>query len=109
MTSLHKSDKTVEFAEEVCDEHFDLNFTNTFSSSVQDLAASAASKELNVDKVECDVRQGDKVGASSIEELTRKKDKLKLQLIKLDCNSQCSYLNTTDFISLMLGCNKSFS
>ena len=48
-----------------------------FSSSVQDLAASAVAKALEVDKVECDMRQGDKVGASSVGELVRTVNKVK--------------------------------
>ena len=57
-----------------------------FSSSVQDLAASAVSKELNACKVECDMLQGDKVGASTVGELTRKEVKVKFQLIPVDHN-----------------------
>ena len=82
----HKADKVSELAEEACDEHFDLNFTSTFSSSVQDLVASAALKELNADKVECGMHQGDKFGASDVGELTRMKDKVNLQLIPVDFN-----------------------
>ena len=58
-----------------------------FSSSVQDLSVSAASKELNADKVECDMHQGSKFGNITFGELTRTKDKAKLQLIPVDCNS----------------------
>ena len=43
----HKADKVAELAEKVYTEYFDLDFTDVFSSSVQDLATSAASKELN--------------------------------------------------------------
>ena len=39
-------------------------FNDVFSSSVQDLAATAVAKELNAEKVECDMHQGDKVDAS---------------------------------------------
>ena len=60
----HEVDKVAELDEEICDETFDLKFQDTFSSSVQDLAASAVAKTLEVDKVECDMHQGDKVGAS---------------------------------------------
>ena len=49
--SPHEADKLAELAEEACNEHFELDFTNGFSSSVQDIAASAASKELNAEKV----------------------------------------------------------
>ena len=41
MLSSHKTDKAAELAEELCDECFDLNFTNVFCSSAQDLASSA--------------------------------------------------------------------
>ena len=86
ITSSHKADKVAELAEEVCHECFDLNFAKMFYSYVQDLAASTASKELNADKVECYMRQGDKVSASTVGELTRKKDKVKLQLIPVNCD-----------------------
>ena len=82
-----KDYKAAELVEELCDYCFGLNFTNTFSSSAQDLTASDLSKELNVDKVECDMHQGDKVVTSAVGELTRTKDKAKLQLIPVDCNS----------------------
>ena len=49
-----------------------------FSSSAQNLATSAVANELIVEKVECGARQGDKVGASALEELNRSKDKVKL-------------------------------
>ena len=49
---------------------------------MQDLAASVVSNESNVKKVECDMHQGDKVGASTVGELTRSKDK-----VKLNCHS----------------------
>ena len=54
------------------------------------------------------MRQGNEVGASAIGELTRTKDKVKLQFVPVYCYSQCLCLNTIDFISLLLGCNKSF-
>ena len=31
---------------------------------MQDIAASAVAKELDIEQVECDMHQGDKVGAS---------------------------------------------
>ena len=40
----HKSDKVAKLAEEVCHEFFELHFQDVFSSSVQDIAASAVSK-----------------------------------------------------------------
>ena len=45
---------------------------------MQDLAASAVAKELNVEKVEYDMHQGDEVGTSAVRELTRSKDNVKL-------------------------------
>ena len=39
-----KADKVAELVEEVCHDHFDLNFTNMLSSSVQDTSACAVSK-----------------------------------------------------------------
>ena len=48
-----------------------MEFQDTFSSSVQDLAASAASKELKMEKVEHNMHQGNKLGASAVRELTR--------------------------------------
>ena len=55
-----------------------------FSSSAQDLAVIVISKELNVENVEYDMHQGDIVGASSVGELTRRKDKVKLLIIPVD-------------------------
>ena len=57
----HESDEIAQLAEEVCQEHFELDFQDKFSSSVQDLIASAASKELRTQKVERGMHQGDKV------------------------------------------------
>ena len=42
----HESCKVAKLTEEVCHEQFGLNFQEMFSSSVQDLAAIAALKEL---------------------------------------------------------------
>ena len=52
----------------------DKGFIDVFALSVQDLAAKKVSPELNVEKVECGMRQGDKVGISTGGELTRSKD-----------------------------------
>ena len=62
----HKADKVAELAAEACTECFDLNFIFFFSSSVQDLSASTGSKEFNVEKLECDMHQRDKVVASAV-------------------------------------------
>ena len=80
----HKADKVAELAEKACCEMFDLIFQETFSSLVQDLASSAVPKELEVDKIECDMRQGDKVGASAVREFVRTVSILKLLLICID-------------------------
>ena len=69
-----------------------------FSSSVQDLAASTESKELKVEKVECDIHQGDKVGAKAVGELTRSFNKVKLQIIRFVCALQIFCLNHVYFI-----------
>ena len=42
----HKADKVAELAKKARCETFDLTFQKTFSSSVQELAASASPKEL---------------------------------------------------------------
>ena len=62
----HKFDKVAALAEEVFHECFELDFQHMFSSSTQDLATSTVSKELKVEKVECDMHQGDKAGASAV-------------------------------------------
>ena len=61
----HKTDKVDKLAEEMWDEVFGLKFQDTLASSAQDLASSVVAKELEVDKVECDMHQGDKVVASA--------------------------------------------
>ena len=81
----HESDKVAELVEEVCHECFELDFQRVFSSSAQDIAASAVSKELNVEKIECGMYQGDKVGTSTVGELARSKDKVKLLIIPVIC------------------------
>ena len=60
-----------------------MNFQNIFSCSVQDLAASAVSKESLVDKVECDMRQGGKVGTSAVGKLTRSLNKVNLLIFSI--------------------------
>ena len=61
----YKANKASELAQEACSECFDKELNEIFSSSVKYLATSAVAKELNVEKVECDIHQGDKVGASA--------------------------------------------
>ena len=89
----------------VFQECFELDFQDVLSSSVQDLAASAASKELKVKKVECDVHQGDKVGASTVGELTRSFNKVNLLIIPVVCILQHLHLNHVCFILPLLGSN----
>ena len=60
---------------------FRCEFIDLISSSVQDLAASSVAKELRVDEVECDMHQGDKVGASAVEELSRACDKVNMFVV----------------------------
>ena len=72
---------------------FGLTFQETFSSSVQDLTESAVPKELEVDKVECGMRQGDKVGASPVGELSRTVSNVKLLFIHIVLVLQCFNLN----------------
>ena len=85
----YEADKAAELAEEGHNEHFELDFTHMFSSSAQDLAASAVSKELNTEKLECGMHQGDKVGASAVGELPRSKGKAKLLIIPVAHVLQC--------------------
>ena len=66
----HKVEMVAQLAQDFINEMFETNFQNAFSCSVQDLAASAAAKESLVDKVECDMHQGDEVGTSAVGELT---------------------------------------
>ena len=73
-TSSHKADKVSELSEDACHECFDLNVTNVFSFSAQDLADNTASKELNADKVECDIHQSEKL----VLVMLGTKDKVKL-------------------------------
>ena len=60
-------------------------FQCVFSSYVQDLATSAVSKELKVEKLECDIHQGDEVGASAVGELTRILSKANLLILSIVC------------------------
>ena len=77
----HKADDVSTLAKEVYQEFFGCEFQDIFSSAVQDLAASAVANELNVDKVECDMHQGDKVGASTVGELFRTANKVKIFIV----------------------------
>ena len=81
----HESHKVAQLTEEFCQEYFELNFQDMFSSSVQDLAASAASKKLKVGNVEDAVLQGDKVGASDVGELNRSLNKVNLLIFSIVC------------------------
>ena len=55
------------------------------SSFVQDLAASVTSKESKVDKVECDVHQGDEVGANAVGKLDRSFSKVRSLTTPVAC------------------------
>ena len=76
-----------------------MTFQEKNSSSVQDLAESAAPKELEVDKVECDMHQGHKVGASAVGELFRTVNKIKLLFIHIVVVLQCFNLNLMCFFN----------
>ena len=77
----HKADDVAMLAKEACQEFFGCEFQDMFSSSVQDLAASAVANELNVDEVEYDMHQGDEVGASAVGELFRAANKVKMFIV----------------------------
>ena len=85
----HASGKVSELAQKACNEIFGLVFHYMFSCSVQDLSVSAVAKELKIDKVECDVHQGDKVGASAVGELVRTVNKVSLLFIHIVVVAQC--------------------
>ena len=88
----HKANKVAELAQKACNETFGLEFYDMFSSSVQDLAASTVAKELQVDKVECEMHQG-KVGDSAVGVLVRTVNKVKLLFICIVVVFQCFNLN----------------
>ena len=81
----HEADAVAQLAKGVCNEMFELNFQNMFSYSVQDLGASNALEELLVENVECDMHQGDKVGSSTVGELTRSLNKVNLLIFSIVC------------------------
>ena len=93
----HEADKVAELAEEVRHEVFGLTFHEFVSSSVQDLAASFVPQELEVDKAEFGMRQGDTVGASAVGELSRTVNKVKLLFIQIVVVLQCFNLNHMRF------------
>ena len=68
-STSHEAYKVAELAEEICHETLDLKFQDVFLSSAQDVTTSTVAKTLEVDKIDCDVFQGDKVGASDVGEL----------------------------------------
>lgn len=51
--------------EDVRAEVLDKKFVDVFSLSAQDLSASEVLAELNIEKVECDMNQGNKVESSA--------------------------------------------
>ena len=69
-----KSDKVSELVQDECNEVLDKNFANVFASQVQHLVVRKVSVELNGDKVEFDMHEGNKVGISDSGELSRNKD-----------------------------------
>ena len=91
-------DEVAELAQQACDETFGVEFHDMFSYSVQDLAASAVAKELQVDEVACSMHQGDKVGASAIGELVRTVNKVNLLIICIVVVPQCFDFNLTQFL-----------
>ena len=68
-----KSDKVPELADEACAEAIDKELSETLASSAKHLAGRKVAQELNVECVPCEMCQGNKVGISSEEELTRSK------------------------------------
>ena len=64
-----------ELAEDACAKVLDKEFIDIFTLLAQDLIVSKVVSELNVEKVECHMYQGYKVGISVAGELTRSKDK----------------------------------
>ena len=99
----HASDKVAELAQQVCNEIFGVEFHDTFSCSVQDLAASGIAKELQVDKVEDEVHQGGKVGASSVGELTRTVSEVNLLTICIIVAMQSFKFNLVYFLQSFSG------
>ena len=73
-TLSSKADKVAELVQDVCTEALVKNLVDILSSSAQDLAASKVVVESNAENAECDMFQGDKVGNSTFEEWTRRKD-----------------------------------
>ena len=72
----HKANDVATSSKEIVLEFFGCEFLDLFSSAAQDLAASSVANELHVDKVECDMHQGDKVGASAVGKLFRATNKV---------------------------------
>ena len=77
----------VQLAQDNSNGMLETNFQTMFSFSVQDVAAIAVAKELLVDKVECDICQGDKVGDSTLGELTGSLNKVNLLIYSIVCFS----------------------
>ena len=94
----HVSDKVAELAQKECNETFGVEFHFVFSCSVQDLDASAVAKEFQVGKVEFDMHQGDKVGASDVGELVCTANKVNLLIIHIFVVVQCFSFNLTCFL-----------
>ena len=63
----------VDLADSVCKEIFGEDFSNVFGMSVQDAAATKIAKDMGFEVETCDMHDSDKVGASVVGELTRRK------------------------------------
>ena len=94
----HTSDELAELGQEACNKTFGVEFVDAFSCLVHDLAASAIAKELQVDEVECDMHQGDKVGASAVGELVHTVSKVNLLITCIVVVMQCFNCNIVCFL-----------
>ena len=92
------SDKVTELTQQTRNETFGVEFHDAFSCSIQDLAASAITKESQVDKVEHAMHQGDKVGASAVGELARTASKVNLLMTCVVVVMQCFTFNLMCFL-----------
>ena len=77
----HKADNVATLAKEIVLKFVGCEFLDLFSSEAHDLAASSVANELHVDKVECDMRQGDKAGASTVGEPVRAAKKVRMLIV----------------------------
>ena len=103
----HTSDKVAELGQEVINKTFGVEFADVFSCSVQDLAASVVAKESQFEKIECDVRQGDKVDTSSVGELVRAANEVNLLIICIVVVMECFNFNLMHFLQSSSGSDES--